>query len=40
MLPLQKSYFLEDVDVKNVLVSNKIFSGEKKPDMLHWLLVW
>ena len=26
----KKSYFLKDVDIVNVLVSNKIFSGEKR----------
>ena len=28
-IPLQKSYFLKDVDIEKVLVSNKISSGEK-----------
>ena len=31
--------FLEDVDINNVLVCNKIFSGEKKRLILYWLLV-
>ena len=30
--------FLKDVDIEKVLVSNKIFSGEKKLYILYWLL--
>ena len=31
--------FLEDVDINNLLVSNKIFLVKKKLSILYWLLV-
>ena len=34
------SSFLEDVDLCDVLMSNKISFDEKKLEILYWLLVW
>ena len=31
-------YFLKDVDINNILISNKIFSGEKKLNTV--LVTW
>ena len=31
--------FLKDVDIEKVIVSNKISLGEKKLQILYWLLV-